>query len=83
MHNTTEHFLQQCGSIPGDADYQKLQPLLPGRLAEYTPRSLKFSHGSIKWFQPVTLSSLLELKEQFPEARLVVGNTEVPNFLPI
>lgn len=29
------------------------------------------------WYQPITLDELLELKQSYPTARLVVGNTEV------
>ncbi|WOK95472.1 xanthine dehydrogenase [Canna indica] len=33
--------------------------------------------GGLKWFRPLQLQSLLELKSCYPDAKLVVGNTEV------
>lgn len=39
--------------------------------------SLKFSGERVLWVQPSSLAELLELKAVYPEARLVVGNTEV------
>ena len=29
------------------------------------------------WYRPVSLEELLELKEKHPQAKLVIGNTEV------
>ena len=31
----------------------------------------------MNWYRPVSLSHLLELRAQFPAAKMVVGNTEV------
>ena len=56
---------------------ERIQPLLPDKLTDYCPKNLHFSHGAINWFQPSSLNALLELKTKYPEARLVVGNTEV------
>ncbi|XP_031739338.1 xanthine dehydrogenase 1 isoform X2 [Cucumis sativus] len=33
--------------------------------------------NGIKWFRPTTLQEVLELKARYPEAKLLVGNTEV------
>lgn len=33
--------------------------------------------GGIKWYQPIALRHVLDLKSRFPDAKLVVGNTEV------
>ena len=32
---------------------------------------------SVNWYRPATLDQFLELKSQFPSAKIVVGNTEV------
>ncbi|XP_068101229.1 aldehyde oxidase-like [Hyperolius riggenbachi] len=42
-----------------------------------TKRSQTFQGERIKWFSPTTLQELLQLKEQYPKAPLVVGNTAV------
>uniref|UniRef100_A0A8B9RD02 Xanthine dehydrogenase/oxidase n=1 Tax=Astyanax mexicanus TaxID=7994 RepID=A0A8B9RD02_ASTMX len=39
--------------------------------------SLRFRGERVLWVQPSSLTELLELKAAYPEARLVVGNTEV------
>ncbi|KAM1100206.1 hypothetical protein FF1_006655 [Malus domestica] len=33
--------------------------------------------GGLKWFRPLRLKQVLELKEKYPDAKLLVGNTEV------
>ncbi|KAM0996846.1 hypothetical protein ACFX2C_006800 [Malus domestica] len=33
--------------------------------------------GGLKWFRPLRLKQVLELKEKYPGAKLLVGNTEV------
>ncbi|CAE1322991.1 XDH [Acanthosepion pharaonis] len=56
------------------------EPIFPPQLQlsdEYDVKSLKFIGERTIWFRPVTLSELLELKQQYPQARIVNGNTEV------
>ena len=38
---------------------------------------LKFSGERVSWYKPTSLDQLTALKEKFPDAHLVVGNTEV------
>ena len=38
---------------------------------------LTFSNDRVIWYRPTTLSQLLELKSRHPEAKIVVGNTEL------
>ncbi|XP_065866854.1 xanthine dehydrogenase 1-like isoform X2 [Euphorbia lathyris] len=33
--------------------------------------------GGLKWYRPLQLQQFLELKEKYPDAKLLVGNTEV------
>lgn len=40
-------------------------------------QSLLFRNGRTEWHRPTTLRQLVQLKGRHPEARLVVGNTEV------
>ncbi|KAG8443857.1 hypothetical protein GDO86_009156 [Hymenochirus boettgeri] len=44
---------------------------------DLSPRSLCFKGDNVTWFQPSNLKELLALKSQYPDAKLVVGNTEV------
>ncbi|XP_051880287.1 xanthine dehydrogenase/oxidase-like [Pristis pectinata] len=55
------------------------EPIFPPELAlsEYPRRTLVFRGDRVTWIQPTTLNELLALKAKYPEARLVVGNTEV------
>ena len=44
---------------------------------KYDAASLVFKSARTTWYRPTELKHLLELKQQHPDARLVVGNTEV------
>ncbi|KAJ8291157.1 hypothetical protein GJAV_G00022040 [Gymnothorax javanicus] len=46
-------------------------------LQRKSQRQLRFKGERVLWIQPNTLSELLDLKAQYPNAKLVVGNTEV------
>eukprot|EP00300_Choanocystis_sp_HF-7_P021075 c20731_g1_i2.p1 GENE.c20731_g1_i2~~c20731_g1_i2.p1 ORF type:complete len:1155 (+),score=277.93 c20731_g1_i2:26-3490(+) len=51
--------------------------IFPPELKLRTPPMLDISFGPYRWFRPTDLNSLLSLREQYPTARLIVGNTEV------
>ncbi|KAM3930799.1 xanthine dehydrogenase/oxidase [Leptodactylus fuscus] len=56
------------------------EPIFPPELLLYrsSPRKQLFFKGEgVTWYQPSDLSELLTLKAQYPNAKLVVGNTEV------
>ncbi|ELU12941.1 hypothetical protein CAPTEDRAFT_198744 [Capitella teleta] len=64
------------------APYEPSQePIFPPELqlesAKFTSRSLFFSSDRVKWFRPVTLQALLELRQKYPQSKLVIGNTEI------
>ncbi|OWZ03945.1 Xanthine dehydrogenase, molybdopterin binding subunit [Phytophthora megakarya] len=42
-----------------------------------TPQVLQIDGKQIQWFAPVTMTHLLQLKQQFPDAKISVGNTEM------
>uniref|UniRef100_A0A671RBE8 Xanthine dehydrogenase/oxidase-like n=1 Tax=Sinocyclocheilus anshuiensis TaxID=1608454 RepID=A0A671RBE8_9TELE len=44
-------------------------------------RELRFVGERVLWIQPYSLKELLELKATYPNAKLVVGNTEFKNLL--
>ncbi|KAL5008240.1 hypothetical protein ScPMuIL_013821 [Solemya velum] len=76
---------QPCEKMKGDCkDFIPLDssqdPIFPPELqhsGKFDRESLKFIGERTKWFRPVTLQELLLLKTVYPDARLVVGNTEV------
>ncbi|CAG9815391.1 unnamed protein product, partial [Phaedon cochleariae] len=56
------------------------EPLFPPELKLfdiYDKQFLVIRGQNITWYRPNTLSELLKLKQSFPSARIVVGNTEV------
>uniref|UniRef100_UPI00398EF4B5 xanthine dehydrogenase/oxidase n=1 Tax=Pristiophorus japonicus TaxID=55135 RepID=UPI00398EF4B5 len=56
------------------------EPIFPPELLllhELPQNTLLFKGEHVTWIQPATLDELLILKARYPEARLVVGNTEV------
>ncbi|XP_074065764.1 xanthine dehydrogenase/oxidase [Macrotis lagotis] len=56
------------------------EPIFPPELMRLKDEPLKqlcFEGERVKWIQTATLKELLELKAQHPDAKLVVGNTEI------
>ncbi|XVF19259.1 hypothetical protein REPUB_Repub11eG0094600 [Reevesia pubescens] len=45
-------------------------------LRKLTPLNLS-GVGGLKWYRPLTVKHVLELKEKYPNAKLLIGNTEV------
>ncbi|XP_020540685.1 xanthine dehydrogenase 1 isoform X2 [Jatropha curcas] len=45
-------------------------------LRKLTPLNLS-GFGGLKWYRPLQLQQLLELKSKYPDAKLLIGNTEV------
>lgn len=56
------------------------EPIFPSELKLFTDldtQALSFGGKEARWFRPIKLCNLLGLKNQYPEAKLVVGNTEI------
>uniref|UniRef100_A0A452RIH5 Xanthine dehydrogenase n=1 Tax=Ursus americanus TaxID=9643 RepID=A0A452RIH5_URSAM len=56
------------------------EPIFPPellRLKDVPQKQLRFEGERVTWIQASTLTELLDLKAQCPEAKLVVGNTEI------
>ncbi|KAK6925642.1 2Fe-2S ferredoxin-type iron-sulfur binding domain [Dillenia turbinata] len=45
-------------------------------LRKLTPLNMR-GFGGLKWYRPLKLNHLLELKARYPDAKFIVGNTEV------
>lgn len=58
--------------------YCEHELIFPSELVSRKPYSLylKGSRDMI-WFHPLSLQDILDLKSRFPEAKLLVGNTEI------
>jgi xanthine dehydrogenase/oxidase len=76
--NTSEKTIKALSSLQEAKDsIGYSEPIFPPQLMRFVSKSLRLTKGKVTWFQPVDLSSLLKLKTLYPEARLVIGNTEV------
>ncbi|XP_063625134.1 xanthine dehydrogenase [Cydia splendana] len=73
----TEFIFERSSFLPYDSSQE---PIFPPELklsSAYDDQYLIFRGERVKWYRPTTLNSILKLKEQFPDAKIVVGNTEV------
>uniref|UniRef100_A0A8C9G869 Xanthine dehydrogenase/oxidase n=1 Tax=Pavo cristatus TaxID=9049 RepID=A0A8C9G869_PAVCR len=71
-------------SLFDSSEFQPLdptqEPIFPPELMTQKNKELKqvcFKGERVMWIQPTTLQELVTLKSQYPNAKLVVGNTEV------
>uniref|UniRef100_A0A8C0V931 Xanthine dehydrogenase/oxidase n=1 Tax=Cyanistes caeruleus TaxID=156563 RepID=A0A8C0V931_CYACU len=71
-------------SLFNSSEFQPLdptqEPIFPPELMTQSNKQQKqmcFKGERVMWIQPTTLSELVALKSQYPNAKLVVGNTEV------
>jgi xanthine dehydrogenase/oxidase len=53
------------------------EPIFPPELRSRQPQDLYIPGPVAAWYRPLTLEKLLELKNKFPEAKIIVGNSEV------
>ncbi|KAK9157741.1 hypothetical protein Scep_004315 [Stephania cephalantha] len=62
----------------GGSSYSEKELIFPPELfsKKLTPLVLT-GFGGIKWYRPMNLQNLLDLKSRYPDAKLVVGNTEI------
>ncbi|XP_029448890.1 xanthine dehydrogenase/oxidase isoform X2 [Rhinatrema bivittatum] len=84
MDGTEEHLPPDSSTLFNSAEFQPLdptqEPIFPPELLisnNTPPKQLCYKGERVTWIQPSDLSELLALKAQYPDAKLVVGNTEV------
>ncbi|XP_018588995.1 xanthine dehydrogenase/oxidase isoform X1 [Scleropages formosus] len=63
--------------MPLDPTQEIIFPIELLGLSKKPLKQLCFQGERVLWIQPSSLTELLDFKTQYPEARLVVGNTEV------
>lgn len=62
---------------PGFIEYKADTELIfPPLLRKHEFKPLAFGNKRKKWFRPVTLQQLLEIKSVYPSAKLIGGSTE-------
>ena len=53
------------------------EPIFPPPLMRYKHKQVVFQSDKCTWYQPISIVSFLSLKQRFPQAKIIVGNTEV------
>ena len=62
---------------PGFIEYNPDTELIfPPLLQKYQARAVAFGNKRKRWYRPITLQQLLELKAAFPSAKVIAGSTE-------
>ena len=62
---------------PGFIEYNPDTELIfPPSLRKYQPKAMAFGNKRKRWYRPVTVEQLLEIKNAFPSAKVIAGSTE-------
>ena len=57
------------------------EPTFPPALREEPLVPLAIKGPRVSWYRPLTLEQLLVLRAKFPQSKLVIGNTEIGEWL--
>ncbi|WAR00696.1 XDH-like protein [Mya arenaria] len=63
--------------LPLDSSQDPIFPPELKNTEQYDRDYLVYRGERVTWYRPRTLAELLDLKSQFPDAKLVIGNTEI------
>ncbi|PKU39705.1 xanthine dehydrogenase oxidase [Limosa lapponica baueri] len=84
MNGKEDNVTMVSSSLFNSSEFQPLdptqEPIFPPELMTQSNKQQKqlcFKGERVMWIQPTTLKELVALKSQYPNAKLVVGNTEV------
>ncbi|XP_014636522.1 PREDICTED: xanthine dehydrogenase/oxidase [Ceratotherium simum simum] len=84
MNQKKDHTVTLSPSLFNPEEFTPLdptqEPIFPPellRLKDAPQKQLRFEGERVTWIQASTLTELLDLKAQHPEAKLVVGNTQI------
>ncbi|CAH0702363.1 unnamed protein product [Spodoptera exigua] len=73
----TEYIFDKSSFLPYD---NTQEPIFPPELklySVYDEQSLLYKGQKVSWYRPKDLNTILKLKNKYPDAKIVVGNTEV------
>lgn len=73
----TKYIFDKSSFLPYDSSQEPIFPPELKLFPSYDEQFLIYRGKSTTWYRPTDLNSLLKLKEQYPDAKIVVGNTEV------
>ncbi len=64
--------------VPFDPSQEPIFPPELQLIESYDKETLYFTNArGVKWFRPNSLDQLIKFKEEFPDAKIITGNTEV------
>uniref|UniRef100_A0A4W4HD86 xanthine dehydrogenase n=1 Tax=Electrophorus electricus TaxID=8005 RepID=A0A4W4HD86_ELEEL len=75
--NSVQQLFDPSEFMPLDPTQEIIFPPELMSLSKQPLRELRFIGERMQWIQPSSLKELLQLKAEYPAAKLVVGNTEV------
>lgn len=75
--NTDDKLFERSEFQPYDPSQEPIFPPELQLTAAYDEESLIFRSDRVTWHRPTQLQELLRLKADYPNAKLIVGNTEV------
>ncbi|CAH2108386.1 unnamed protein product [Euphydryas editha] len=73
----TESLFEKSSFLPYDPSQEPIFPPELKMSSLYDEQYLIYKGNKSVWYRPTTLETLLKLKEDHPDAKIVVGNTEV------
>ncbi|XP_022094633.1 xanthine dehydrogenase/oxidase-like [Acanthaster planci] len=77
-HSVSTSLFDPSEFVPYDPSQEPIfPPELMLRHREEPTKLLKFVSEQITWFRPVTVQQVLDIKDKYPEAKMVVGNSEI------
>ncbi|KPI92785.1 Xanthine dehydrogenase [Papilio xuthus] len=76
-NSETKYIFDKSSFLPYDSSQEPIFPPELKLFPSYDEQFLVYRGTSTTWYRPTDLNTLLKLKEQYPEAKIVVGNTEV------
>ncbi|XP_049867763.1 xanthine dehydrogenase [Pectinophora gossypiella] len=73
----TEYIFDRSSFLPYDPSQEPIFPPELKLTSIYDEQYLVYRGKKTTWYRPTSLNEILKLKAQHPEAKIVVGNTEV------
>ncbi|WAR00721.1 XDH-like protein [Mya arenaria] len=74
---TASRLVNGVDYVPLDPSQDPIFPPELRNTEQYDRDYLVYRGERVTWYRPHTLAELLDLKSQFPDAKLVIGNTEI------
>lgn len=76
-NSNAKHIFDRSSFLPYDSSQEPIFPPELKLTSVYDEQYLIYKGKGTTWHRPTTIDTILKLKEQHPDAKIVVGNTEV------